>query len=106
GSPCPLPGGEGSRGLATPGAPPHNAAMNHVYILSTAMLLACTAVASAQSRPAGNALPASEETTADALKTSPRHGEWVDIPLEGGAKLHTWVVYPERKDKAPVVLVI
>ena len=41
------------------------------------------------------------------LKDSPRHGEWVDIAIPGSdVKLHTWVVYPERSDKAPVVIVI
>lgn len=51
--------------------------------------------------PAGNAALA-----ARALKESTRHGEWVDIALPGGGKLNTFVVYPERKDKAGVVLVI
>ena len=46
-------------------------------------------------------LPPAEETAKSALETSPRHGEWVDVD---GVK--TWVVYPERKDKAPVVIVI
>ena len=41
-----------------------------------------------------------------ALAESSRHGEWVDIGMRDGAKLNTWVVYPERKDKAGVVLVI
>jgi carboxymethylenebutenolidase len=41
-----------------------------------------------------------------ALADSSRHGEYVDIPLEGGAKLNAWVVYPERKEKAGVVLLI
>jgi carboxymethylenebutenolidase len=41
-----------------------------------------------------------------ALADSPRHGEWVDIALPGGGKLNSFVVYPERKDKAGVVLVI
>jgi carboxymethylenebutenolidase len=41
-----------------------------------------------------------------ALAESPRHGEWVDIAMQGGQKLNTWVVYPERQDKAGVVLVI
>ncbi|MCA8965217.1 MAG: dienelactone hydrolase family protein [Planctomycetes bacterium] len=41
-----------------------------------------------------------------ALAESSRHGEWVDIDLPGGGKLNTWVVYPERADKAGVVLVI
>ena len=51
--------------------------------------------------PPGNAAHAER-----ALKESPRHGEWVDIALPGGGKLNTWVVYPERKDKAGVVLVV
>jgi len=41
-----------------------------------------------------------------ALNESSRHGEWVDIALPDGTPLNTWVVYPERADKAGVVLVI
>src|SRR4051812_28863374 len=41
----------------------------------------------------------------DRLNSSPRHGEWVDIK-SGGRTVKAFVVYPERKDKAPVVLVI
>lgn len=41
-----------------------------------------------------------------ALKESSRHGEWVDIGLPDGGKLNSWIVYPERADPAPVVLVI
>lgn len=51
-------------------------------------------------------LPASEENAKDALNTSPRHGEMVDVPMTGGPTIQTWIVYPERKDKAGVVLVI
>jgi carboxymethylenebutenolidase len=40
------------------------------------------------------------------LKESPRHGEWVDIKMADGTALKSWVVYPERADKAGVVLVI
>ncbi len=51
--------------------------------------------------------PAGDSLAMAALAASPRHGEWVDIPLGGsGPKLRTWVVYPERKDKAPVVVII
>ena len=39
------------------------------------------------------------------LNNSPRHGEWVDIK-SGDRTLKAFIVYPERKDKAPVVLVI
>ena len=41
-----------------------------------------------------------------ALAESPRHGEWVDIKLPDGVALKSFVVYPERKDKAGVVLVV
>jgi len=52
-------------------------------------------------------LPAAEETAKDALERSPRHGEYADVPSPGGgAPLRTWVVYPERSDRAPVVIVI
>lgn len=51
--------------------------------------------------------PGTEAHVEKALADSSRHGEWVDIELPGGAgKLNTWVVYPERSDKAGVVLVI
>ena len=39
------------------------------------------------------------------LNNSPRHAEWVEI-TSGDRKIKAFVVYPERKDKAPVVLVI
>ena len=53
------------------------------------------------------ALPPTDETAANQLNTSPRHGEWVDISLPGSnVSISTWVVYPERSDPAPVVLVI
>src|SRR5438034_3406124 len=41
----------------------------------------------------------------DRLNSSPRHGEWVDIK-SGSRTIKAFVVYPERKDKAPAVLVI
>jgi carboxymethylenebutenolidase len=51
-------------------------------------------------------LPAGEESAKLALDVSPRHGEWVDVKREGSAAIRTWVVYPERKQKAGVVIVI
>ena len=75
---------------------------------SVALLLAVlTSAAGPATRPV--ALPASGDdgAAAKALAASPRHGEWVDVPLAGtDVKLHSWVVYPERRDKAPVVIVI
>lgn len=40
------------------------------------------------------------------LSGSPRHGEWVMIRTGDGDSLHTWVVYPQRSTKAPVVIVV
>ncbi len=51
-------------------------------------------------------LPADAEHATAALGASPRHGEWVDVPGPDGAKLLSFVVYPERKEKAGVVIVI
>ncbi len=42
----------------------------------------------------------------DALAKSPRHGEYVTIHEAGGRNLQAWVVYPETKGKAPVVVLI
>ncbi len=54
-----------------------------------------------------DALPPTEETAPNTLNASPRHGEWVNVALPGSdVPISTWVVYPERSDSAPVVLVI
>jgi carboxymethylenebutenolidase len=39
------------------------------------------------------------------LNSSPRHGEWVDIK-SGERTFKAFVVYPERKEKTPAVLVV
>jgi carboxymethylenebutenolidase len=41
-----------------------------------------------------------------ALDKSPRHGEFVTLTEASGRKLQVWVVYPQVKDKAPVVVMI
>lgn len=52
-------------------------------------------------------LPPGEEQATAALSSSPRHGEFIEIPYESGkTPITSWIVYPERKDKAPVVIVI
>lgn len=40
------------------------------------------------------------------LAASPRHGEWVMVRTENGDSVRAWVVYPERRDRAPVVVVV
>jgi len=87
-----------------------------------AVLLALTVVAgraAAQGTPAAApkpvapapaaaiaAIPPDADHAKEALAKSPRHGEWADVKLPDGTKLVTWVVYPEKKEKAGVVIVI
>jgi carboxymethylenebutenolidase len=53
-------------------------------------------------------IPASATTAEARLKASPRHGEWVKIAWQPGSadSLMAWVVYPERRTRAPVVVVV
>jgi carboxymethylenebutenolidase len=68
---------------------------------------AATAAAPAPTAARDESLPPSEQQAKAALEKSPRHGEYVDVKLPGGGTpIRTWIVYPERKDKAPVVLLI
>jgi carboxymethylenebutenolidase len=54
-----------------------------------------------------DSLPPSEERAQFALIGSPRHGEYVDVRVPGSQHaIRTFVAYPERRDKAPVVVVI
>ena len=74
-------------------------------LLAVSLLFGAT-----QAAPAGKAdasLPASAETAKAALDNSPRHGEYIDVKMPGGGPaIRTWISYPERKDKAGVVIVI
>lgn len=89
------------------------------------LLLALVAFACQSSQPGGPAspparspagasiaagpptLPPSETTAKAALDSSPRHGEYFDVPFPAGRiAIRTWIVYPERKDRAGVVLLI
>ncbi len=67
--------------------------------------LALLAVLAAGTNLSGQSLPASDDTARARLNASPRHGEWVKVE-SGGDTINAWVVYPERSDPAPVVLVI
>jgi carboxymethylenebutenolidase len=83
--------------LAAQGAPP-----------STPPPSAAPKAAPAPQAPAARDenLPPSEAQAKAALEKSPRHGEYVDVKMPSGAPVRTWIVYPERKDKAGVVILI
>jgi carboxymethylenebutenolidase len=51
-------------------------------------------------------IPAGAGGVAARLASSPRHGEWVKIPFGGADTIMAWVVYPERRENAPVVVAI
>ncbi|GMW00404.1 MAG: hypothetical protein AMXMBFR84_15410 [Candidatus Hydrogenedentota bacterium] len=49
----------------------------------------------------------SAETAKQSLEASTRHGEYLQLDLPGSeTKLRTWISFPERPDKAPVIIVI
>ncbi len=51
-------------------------------------------------------IPAGAGTVAERLTASPRHAEWAKIAVPGMDSIMAWVVYPERRDNAPVVVVV
>jgi len=78
-------------------------------LLATLAIASCVLLGGATpAKPVKSALslPPSDSLAQQRLNSSPRHGEFVDIAYSDGIKLRTWVVYPERKDKAGVVLMI
>jgi carboxymethylenebutenolidase len=50
--------------------------------------------------------PAHAETAVERLNASPRHGEWVTYQAGPGDSVRAWVSFPERRERAPVVVVI
>jgi carboxymethylenebutenolidase len=64
------------------------------------------ASAIAAAAPQAQGLPPDAAGAPSRLGSSPRHGEWVTIRTGDGDSLRTWVVYPERSTKAPVVIVV
>jgi len=77
--------------------------------MQTSRILRAVVLALAVTTGAGaasDAIPPDADHAKDVLAKSPRHGEWVDVALPDGTKLVTFVVYPETKKKAGVVIVI
>lgn len=73
------------------------------------MEMSGAAMADPSSSSQGTAgIPAGAADAAARLANSTRHGEWVKVAWEPGSSdsLMAWVVYPEVKKKAPVVVVI
>jgi len=80
-------------------------------ILTGAMLLSFAVVAAGATRimtthdDQQGTLPASGTTANERLAASPRKGEWAVIKA-GQDSVRAWVVYPARRENAPVVVAI
>jgi carboxymethylenebutenolidase len=69
--------------------------VGNILVAALVVVLMCDPLCNAQA----------QDWAKERLNKSPRHGEWVDFK-SGERTIKAFVVYPERKDKAPVVLVI
>ena len=95
-----------SAGAALGQTDPHAGHAGHGASVPTAAAPVPPATTPAAAAPRDPNLPAGEADAKAALEKSSRHGELVDVKMASGAPVKTWIVYPERKDKAGVVIVI
>ena len=65
---------------------------------------AVSAIAAAQ--PSGIGLPAGASDATSRLAASTRHAEWAMVRVGNNDSVRVWVVYPERRTNAPVVIVV
>jgi carboxymethylenebutenolidase len=81
--------------------------MRHLALPLLAAVAACASAPPVDGHPAaGSELPADGAGAAARLAASPRHGEWAMVGVPGHDSVRVWIVYPERADPAPVVVVI
>ena len=81
--------------------------MKRIVQLSILILAIQMGSADARAQTGETALPPSGNDSTGVLDASPRHGEPVEVSLPGSDQtVRTWVYYPERSEKAPVVIVI
>jgi len=70
------------------------------------VLVLLTPFASSQQAGKGQSqIPPGEAQARERLNSSARHGEWVTVK-DGDDTIRAWLVFPETKEKAPVVVVI
>src|SRR5688572_7313451 len=60
----------------------------------------------ADSAPAAPGTAPSATSAQQQLSSSSRHGEWVIVKTSATDSVRAWLVYPERRNKAPVVVVV
>jgi carboxymethylenebutenolidase len=79
--------------------------MKKTVLSGAAVLLLTSAVVAAARMPAQESLPASGPQANARLAASPRKGEWALIRV-GEDSVRAWVVYPARRQNAPVVVAV
>lgn len=69
---------------------------------------ACSVQSVSAEQEQGGAIPAGAADVAVRLQNSPRHAEWAMIPSAPGSRdsIAAFVVFPERRDNAPVIVVV
>lgn len=75
-------------------------------VVATALAACANYNSGSASTSPGASLPADASGVAARIASSPRHGEWAMIRTSQGDSVRAWVVYPERRDRAPVVIVV
>lgn len=75
-------------------------------LVALSLVLVSTAAFMTRRPMQGPPLPAGAADAEARIKASPRHAEWATIKTSPTDSAVAWVVYPERRDKAPVVVVI
>jgi len=75
-------------------------------MILTTVLAVALATAQTNAPASTGGTPPGEAEAKAALDRSPRHGEWIDVPGPAEQALRSFVVYPERATRAPVVIVI
>ncbi len=85
---------------------PRTATRDHFWLLG--LVLPGLVVTSTLWAPpaAAQELPPGAQEAVERLDTSPRHGEWVEYDAGEDDPVQAWLVFPERPDPAPVVVVI
>ncbi|MGQ0813554.1 MAG: dienelactone hydrolase family protein [Gemmatimonadota bacterium] len=77
------------------------------FVVAVLLGVACSSNQAGESgAQAGPALPPGATTAQARITASPRHGEWVMVKTGASDSVRAWLVYPERRTKAPVVVVI
>jgi carboxymethylenebutenolidase len=78
----------------------------HAGHAAPASVSATPVAPTAPATPRDPSLPPNEDQAKGELSKSPRHGEYVDVKMADGTPIRTWVVYPERRNHAGVVVLV